>query len=240
METVRVAEIPIAELIGETWEGVLTRLTSDMDPWNIDVSELARRYRSYIQALQDLDFVVSGRMVLTCSVLLRMKSDDLLAMERGPDRDGLVAQLHDVVEEEAFAWSEPEDPDAFVLPVVRRPHRQVTLVDLRQALAGALKVSRRRTERWSQDIEEEAFDPFEQYEIGGTGFTERLERLLTRIKSFLSGRRVLSFFRLLDRGDKEERVERFFEILHLVAKGDIECTQKEFLGDIVIQMTPAE
>lgn len=240
METVRVAEIPITELIGETWEGVLTRLTSDMDPWNIDVSELACRYRTYIHALQDLDFEVTGRMVLTCSVLLRMKSDELLAMGRGPDRDGLVAQLHEVIEEEAFVWNEPEDPDAFMLPVVRRPHRQVTLLDLRHALAGALKVSRRRAERWVQEIEDEGFDPFEHYEIGGTDFPERLQRLFTRIKSFLSGQRVLSFFRLLDRGDKEERVERFFEILHLAAKGDIQCTQKEFLGDILIQMNPAE
>ena len=67
---IRVADIPIEELIGETWEGVLTRLTSDMDPWNIDLSELARRYRAYLRVLQDNDFEIPGRMVLTCSVLL--------------------------------------------------------------------------------------------------------------------------------------------------------------------------
>ena len=134
MEPVRVAEIPIEELIGGSWEGVLTRLTSDMDPWDIDLSVLARRYRAYLQALQELDFEIPGRMVLTCSILLRMKSDELLAMEYRTDRDGLVAELEEAIEQEEFVWEEPADPDMFALPVLRRPHRQVTLSDLRLSL----------------------------------------------------------------------------------------------------------
>ncbi len=240
MEAVRVAEIPIEELIGETWEGVLTRLTSDMDPWNIDLSELARRYRAYLKALQDLNFEIPGRMVLTCSVLLRMKSDELLAMEYRTDRDGLVAELEDAIEQDEFVWEEPADPDAFTLPVLRRPNRQVTLSDLKVALTSAMKVSRRRAERLIDRVEIEEFDPFENFEIGGIDFADRLQTLLSKIKSFLSGRRVLSFFRLLDRGDKEERVERFFEILHLAASGEISCSQKEFLGDITIKLEAAD
>ena len=236
---IRVADIPIEELIGETWEGVLTRLTSDMDPWNIDLSELARRYRAYLRALQNHDFEIPGRMVLTCSVLLRMKSDELLAMEYRTDRDGLVAELEDAIEQDEFVWEEPPNPDEFALPVLRRPHRQVTLGDLRTALTSALKVSRRRAERLIDTIEIDEFDPFEGYEIGGIDFSNRLHSLLSKIKNFLSGRRVLSFFRLLERGDKEERVQRFFEILHLASSGEIDCSQKEFLGDIIIKLETA-
>ncbi|MCK5827511.1 segregation/condensation protein A [Candidatus Bipolaricaulota bacterium] len=240
METVRVAEIPIEELIGETWEGVLTQLTSDMDPWNIDLSELARRYRAYLRALQENDFEVSGRMVVTCSVLLRMKSDELLAMEYRTDRDGLVAELEEAIEQEEFLWEEPPNPEEFSLPVLRRPRRQVTLGDLRTALTSALKVSRRRAERLLDYVEVEDFDPFESFEIGGIDFSDRLHSLLSKIKGFLSGRRVLSFFRLLEKGDKEERVQRFFEILHLAASGEIECSQSEFLGDITIKLEAAD
>lgn len=240
MEMVRVADIPIEELIGETWEGVLTLLTSDMDPWNIDLSELARRYRAYLQALQENDFEISGRMVLTCSVLLRMKSDELLAMEYRTDRDGLVAELEDAIEQEEFCWEEPPNPEEFALPVLRRPRRQVTIGDLRTALTSALTVSRRRAERLLDYVEVEEFDPFEGFEIGGIDITDRLHSLLSKIKNFLSGRRVLSFFRLLDKGDKEERVQRFFEVLHLAATGDIECSQSEFLGDILIKLETAD
>ena len=240
METTRIAEIPIEELIGSTWEGVLERLTSDMDPWDIDLTILARRYRDYVQALRELEFEVPGRMVLTCSILLRMKSDVLLAMEQATDRDGLVAELEDAIEQELETWELPDDPDEFYLPVLRRPHRQVTLLDLRNALTAAMKVSRRRAERLIEQVVFDEDDPFENYEIGGTDFAGRLKALFERIVDLLTGHRVLSFFRLLDRGDKEERVERFFEVLHLAAEGQITCSQKEFLGDILIQLTADE
>ncbi len=237
METARIAEIPIEDLIGCTWEGALERLTSDMDPWDIDLAVLARRYRDYMQALRELEFEIPGRMVLTCSILLRMKSDALLAMERPTDRDGLVAELEDAIEAELEAWELPDDADAFYLPVLRRPRRQVTLLDLRVALAAAMKVSRRRAERLIEGVELDEDDPFDNYEIGGTDFAGRLRLLLEKIVNLLAGRRVLSFFKLLDRGDREERVERFFEVLHLAAEGQISCSQQEFLGDILIQLT---
>ncbi len=240
MKTTRIAEIPIEQLIGSTWEGVLERLTSDMDPWDIDLAILARRYRDYVQALRELEFEIPGRMVLTCSILLRMKSDDLLAMERPTDRDGLVAELEDAIEQELETWEIPSDPDAFYLPVLRRPRRQVTLLDLRDALAAAMKVSRRRAERLIEQADLDDVDPFDNYEIGGADFADRLRALFEKIVDLLSGRRVLSFFRLLDRGDAEERVERFFEVLHLTAEGQISCSQKEFLGDILIQLTADE
>jgi len=240
VETIRIAEIPIEDLIGCTWEGVLERLTSDMDPWDIDLALLARRYRDYLQALRELEFEIPGRMVVTCSILLRMKSDDLLAMERPTDRDGLVSELEEAIDQETETWQLPSDPDDFSLPVLRRPHRQVTILDLRNALAGAMKVSRRRAERLIEQIEPGDEDPFENYEIGGTDFADRLRAAFERIVDLLSGRRIVSFFKLLERGDKEDRVGRFVEILHLCAEGQIRCSQKEFLGDILIQLAAEE
>jgi len=236
VETTLIAAVPIEELIGQSWEGVLHRLTADMDPWDIDIAELAQRYRAYLQALRELEFSVPGRMVLTCSVLLRMKSDALLASEQATQRDALVAELEQAVDE-AFAMESPVDPGPFALPVVRKPSRQVTLSDLKKALAGAVKVSRRRAERFIESAAVvDEHDPFEGFEIGGEDFAERLRGVLDRIKRLLSGRRILSFFRLLEKGDKDERVERFFEVLHLASDGQISCSQKEFLGDILIRL----
>jgi segregation and condensation protein A len=236
VQTMLIAAVPIEELVGESWEGVLHRLTADMDPWDIDIAELARRYRAYLQALRELEFVVPGRMVLTCSILLRMKSDVLLAAHQSTPRDELVAELEDAVDG-TIELEAPIDPGAFALPVVRKPARQVTLRDLETALASAMNVSRRRAgrliDRSSLDDER---DPFEGFEIGGEDFADRLRGVLDRIKKLLSGRRVLSFFRLLDQGDKDERVSRFFEVLHLAADGQISCSQKEFLGDILIRL----
>ena len=235
MEAIRIAEIPVEELVGESWEGVLRRLTDDMDPWAIDLSLLAHRFRDYLGALREMRFDIPGRMVLACSILLRMKSDELLAAAR-TDRDELIDEIDAAVDMGIDEWEEPVDPGEIQMPVRRKPHRQVTIYDLRRALKGAMTVSRRRAQRLIDQVEFEDEDPFEQYEIGGTDFTDRLSRLFGRIKDLLSGRRVLSFFRLLDRGDKDERVERFFEILHLASEGEIVCSQDEFLGDIEIRL----
>jgi chromatin segregation and condensation protein Rec8/ScpA/Scc1 (kleisin family) len=168
-----------------------------------------------------------------------MKSDILLASERAPHRDDLVAELEETVNESLEEWIVPTDPGGISLPVIRRPSRQVTLLDLRQALQRAMNVSRRRAQRLIERVElEDDYDPFEPFELGGTDFGARLHALFERIRGMLSGRRVLSFFRLLDRGDKEERIQRFFEVLHLMAEGQITCTQNEFLGDILISLEP--
>ena len=235
MDRLQIADIPIEELVGESWEGVLHRLTDDMDPWDIDLSVLTSRYREYLAALRDMSFEVPGRMVLACSILLRMKSDDLLAASRPIERDGLVAELEDAVDE-FDTWEPPVEPEDFALPVLRRPRRQVTLSDLKTALQSAMKVSRRRAERLIERVEIDEHDPFEIFEIGGTDFADRLHSLFDKIRNLLTGRRVLSFFRLLDEGDRDERIRRFFEILHLASEGQIVCSQEEFLGDILITL----
>jgi len=133
---IRVAEIPVEDLVGESWQGVLSRLTEDMDPWAIDVTELAHRFRAYLSALQDMRFEIPGRMVVACSVLLRIKSDDLLASQRPTPRDELIDEVDEAIEEEIDTWIDPGDPEGFQIPILRRPHRQVTLFDLTKALAG--------------------------------------------------------------------------------------------------------
>ncbi len=236
MDAMGIAEIPLDELLGEGWEGTLRRLTQDMDPWDIDIAKLARRYRHMIEALRELRFEIPGRMVLTCSILLRMQSDDLLAAARPTPQSELFEELEQAVEEEA-AWEEPVSPQEFSLPLLRRPHRQVTLADLCHALAAAMRVSTRRSTRHRERIDPGEDDRlFDQFQIGGEGFGECLLQLFDRIKHLLAGVRAISFFRLLERGDKEERIERFFEILYLSAQGDIACTQEEFLGDILITL----
>jgi len=240
MHGLTIAEIHINDLREATGEGILQRLTVGMDPWDIDIVELAHRYRDYVDALRELRFEVSGRMVLTCSILLRMQSDDLLASARPADRNGLIDELQEAVEEEAAEWEAPAEPEEFALPLFRRPRRQVTIFDLGRALAAAMKVSFRRGKRYDErGVEEEEDNPFDDFELGGQDFGQRLYSLFTKIKNLLSGHRVISFFRLLERGDKEERITYFFEVLHLAAQGEITCQQEEFLGDITI-MLPQE
>jgi chromatin segregation and condensation protein Rec8/ScpA/Scc1 (kleisin family) len=165
-----------------------------------------------------------------------MQSDDLLASQRPTDRNELIEDLEQAIEEEVDKREAPMEPDKFYLPLLRRPRRQVTIFDLKKALASAMKVSLRRVRRREEGIEEERDNLFDDFELGGENYTDKLHSLFGKIKDLLSGRRLISFFRLLDRGDKKERVTCFFQVLHLAAQGEIECRQEEFLGDITIML----
>ncbi len=221
--------ISIAELAETGWKQTLLSLTEGMDPWNIDISELAERYRIYVRSRREFDFEIPGRMVVTCSVLLRIKAE-ALDMTHKVDRDKLLEEVEEAVGEEDD-WEPPFEPEQFTMPVRRRPHRQVRVTDLKRALIDAITVSRRRSTRLSEQMID---NPFADYEIEDENVYERINSLFTKIKEFLSGRSILSFFRLLNRGDKTERVERFLEVLHLDTAGLIRCEQEEFFSDILI------
>ena len=229
MKEQKISGISIAELAETEWKQTLFSLTEGMDPWNIDISELAERYRIYVRSLREFDFEIPGRMVVTCSVLLRIKAE-ALDIAYKVDRDKLLEEVEGAVGEEDD-WEPPIAPEQFMMPVRRRPHRQVSVTDLKRAFVDAITVSRRRSTRLSEQVDD---DPFADYELAGENVYERINSLFTRIKEFLSARRILSFFRLLDRGDKAERVERFLEVLHLDTAGLIRCEQEEFFSDILI------
>jgi len=219
----------IAELAETGWKQTILSLTESMDPWNIDISELAERYRLYVRNLREFDFEIPGRMVVTCSVLLRIKAETLELAYR-VDRDKLLEEVEEAVREEDD-WESPFEPKQFTIPVRRRPQRQISVTDLRRALADAIIVSRRRSTRLSEQVVD---DPFAAYDLEGENIYDRINSLFAKIKEFLSGRRILSFFRLLNQGDKIERVERFLEVLHLDTAGLIRCEQEEFFSDILI------
>jgi len=233
MKQVSIANIPLDELAGKSWQEILTCLTADMDPWSIDIAQLAQRYRFYIASLGQLHYEVSGQMVLTCSILLRMQSDILLEMGHPTEQNELLDELEEAVEEAASEWEEPVVPPHFSLPLRRYTRRHITITDLRIALGSAIKVARRRLQRHQGEQDE---DNLVYLQDDDEDISERLCGLFSTIKKLLSSTKNLSFFRLLRQGDKEERVRRFLEVLHLINQGKICCEQEEFLGDILISI----
>lgn len=66
-----------------TWQQLLTNLVKKdkMDPWDLDVSLLTKRYIGMIKKMKELDFRVSGKVVLAAAILLKLKSNRLLGEE---------------------------------------------------------------------------------------------------------------------------------------------------------------
>ena len=61
------------------WQTIIYEMirTGKVDPWDIDVSQFAQEYLKIIGTLKELNFRISGKVVLTAAILLRMKTDRL-------------------------------------------------------------------------------------------------------------------------------------------------------------------
>ena len=218
------------------WDTVLRALTADMDPWDIDLVELVRRFRSYLAGLRALELEVPGRMVLVGSVLLRLKSEVLQGLNGGSGEgngnghggeEALVAAAEeaDYLPEEGV-YIAPE----LRLPVVRRPRRKVTLAELEEALRAALaqEKHKRRVRRRPRTQEV----PLPQ----GEPFSVRARRLFRKLLTLVNGKRDIPFEALLSRRDPAETVARFMELLHLDAEGKVILTQRRFLGKLIVRV----
>ena len=70
----------IEALIEDTelsWKDILYEVISGLDPWDINLAELATRYAKRVREMREMNFRIPANVVLVSSVLLRMKADIL-------------------------------------------------------------------------------------------------------------------------------------------------------------------
>ena len=121
-----------------TWEGLIRDIVKkeSLDPWDIDIDELTTKF---FENIEDSDIVTYGKLFLTASLLLRMKSDMI--------EDEYQYYLSDLVGaidlKDVF-----EVPDVKIYPKLNPPRkRKVTVDDLVNALKKAMEVEKRRDVR---------------------------------------------------------------------------------------------
>ena len=86
-----------------TWRSMIYELvkSEQMDPWDVDLSVLSKKYVQMLKKLKGLDFRVSGKMVLAAAILLKMKSN-LLVGEGMAELDWLMTPQDEQSVNEGF------------------------------------------------------------------------------------------------------------------------------------------
>jgi len=229
-------ELDVEKLTGLGWERTLDELTEDMDPWDIDILELTRRYRQYIQRLGDYDLKIPGRLILVCSVLLRIKTDFLSGVEEEEELEEGGEMIEEEMEqlEEQQVEQQPEEPELYIpdieFPVRKKQKRKVTLDELKQALNKAIDIKKKRKERKE---EREEFN----LELDQEDVKQKVDRLFNRLRSYITDEEdKIKFEQVLNKKTRQEKVEKFFHILHLETDEKIKCSQPEFLGELLIAL----
>ncbi|PIN71967.1 hypothetical protein COV22_04385, partial [Candidatus Woesearchaeota archaeon CG10_big_fil_rev_8_21_14_0_10_47_5] len=199
-----------------TWQTILYELVKgeQMDPWDIDISLIAQRYFEMLKKMKELDFRISGKVVLAAAILLKMKTDqlvgvDILELDRlMADNQGVdVGEFYEELEEE-FSHKAEEYP--MLIPRTPQPRkRKVSIYDLVDALQRALEVKRRRVIRSIPATRMEV--PKKRIDMAAL-----IKSLYQRILDFFKGgNEKLTFSRLVPSESREDKVLTFMPLLHL-------------------------
>jgi len=225
-----------------TWQSVLYELvrSEEMDPWDIDIGLLTKRFILKINELKEMDFRLSGKVVLAAATLLKIKStrlvgadidyfDSLIAQKEGSDEDLLF-------EEDSKNNDYALDHQPSLIPRTPQPRkRKVSIFDLVKALEVALEVKRRRV---LQNI------PPRQIEIPikHTDITQLIKNVYGKIRSFFVTHvgSTLSFSKLLPSKEKDDKIFTFIPLLHLANTQKIELHQETPFGEIDIRIRKKE
>jgi chromatin segregation and condensation protein Rec8/ScpA/Scc1 (kleisin family) len=117
------------------------------------------------------------------------------------------------------------------LPIKRKPRIKISIEDLKKALKEALKIELKREERWEKRKEVEYGINLNRADI-----KKRLEEFFKALLSRFSRKSKIRFEEVLERKDREEKVEKFSNILFLESDKKINCIQKQFLGELLIEI----
>ena len=60
-----------------TWQNIITDLvkSEEMNPWDVNITILSQKYLEKVKKMEDLNFFVSGKVILASAILLKLKSN---------------------------------------------------------------------------------------------------------------------------------------------------------------------
>lgn len=213
-----------------TWETLVIDIIREenIDPWDIDVSRLTNAYISRIKSLQELNFRMSGKVLLIAAILLRMKSRQFAFKEEEETEE---SERKSLLEEVAYEFQdlEPRIP----LPKTRK----VTLDELMSALDSALEVKKRKENRWeSRKILEER-KKFE-IEFKEMKISDRLISLFDTLRKLFHhlGSYSIKFSKLIPSKKRADIIHTFIPLIHLFNKGKVKLSQEECFGEITVEL----
>ncbi len=196
-----------------------------LDPWDVDIEKLAGVYLHRVREMREFDIRISGRTLLSASVLLRMKSDFVLNGRGGSVAEEGLEEVFDL-----------DLPELGQVTIVQRSPRKITLLDLMGVLQDALKeiparkpLQRRKLEKIMQTLSE--------YQIN---IERYLEELYQRIKSLVASGQDVPFSALVLERTRLAVARTLLLLLFLSIQGKVVLQQPEPFGEIFASVPAGE
>ncbi|MCA1916209.1 ScpA family protein [Methanospirillum hungatei] len=214
----------------------------EIDPWNIDITEVTDRFFAEMEKQEMLDLRLSARTLLYAATLLRIKSDYLKDTSWGFEEEDEGGDIPDSPDDDGT--SRIHNPVQLLEhEITRRLERKsmrkqpITLYDLINLLRNAEKEERRRQrEVWSYDglvyTEEVVSIAHEE------AYQENAMEVLTCCVDCVSQGRKVTLSEIATRLAWPV-VHVFIPLLFLMHEGYLEISQDTFFGEVYIEPNPA-
>ena len=221
------------------WKDVLLEVIADLNPWDVDLVELATKYSKKVEKMRELNFRIPANVIIVSSVLLRMKSD--LLRFSGPnleyDLESWISdgEFLDVFSDGMQTQIAPEgglvnleiDPK---VPIQLKPQRvtkrRITALELIAAIQEVLEDKERikiKSEKPGREdmVIKETFD-----------IKKAIEATYLKVMEVLMRKKFALFSEIIK--EKEELIPVFISLLHLSNNKKVKLKQEKLFGDIFI------
>ena len=234
---------------------LLVQLAEDgeIEPWDIDIVAVTD---AFLERLDESDLRTSGRALFYASVLLRMKSDEILAPDDPEPDEPWEAEMgdqafdHDPIDalesemdrrlERKHARGSPETLDELVRELREAEHgswwKEGRTYDTSDSPHGYDRGTQTLDYRAADDFRDEG-EPGEA-DVTGTTHTEDIETTISEVETALrsqydKGRDEVLFAEIRRAGGRP--VETFLALLVLAHRGVVHLQQDELFGDLWVQ-----
>lgn len=224
-----------------SWKTLIYNLVDEeqMDPWDIDVSILANKFLEMLKKLKELDFRISGKIVLAAAVLLKMKSDRLVD-EDLTNFDNVMNNIEENLpldDESRPRYDMSGKPQIY--PKTPQPRkRKVSVFDLVKALEKALEVEHRRRPQPNMKkieikIPEKKFDLLHSTD-------SIFHKVESHYKSKKTKSKTLTFDDLVLGNNRQDKVLTFIPLLQLDTSRKVDLTQPVHFETISITLAKVD
>lgn len=224
------------------WQVIIYELihTEQLDPWDIDLIILTRKYFEKIEEIDDTDFYISSKVLLAAALLLRIKSEFLLNKHiKSIDEILFGKKPVEVKEIERIEIDESELPILIPKTPLSRL-RKVTLPELMLALNKAMNTESRRIKREVQIKRAKKLSEVDIPTFKKIDLKDRIKQFYAKILIALKKPEPkklnkISYSDLIGT-EKEEKVSTFLPLLHLSNSKKLWLTQDSHLDEIWIYL----
>lgn len=217
------------------WQEIIYDLinTEQLDPWNIDIIILTDKFLEKIKELEQTDFFVSSKVLLTASLLIRIKSEILL--------NKYIKSIDEILfgkkEQKKYSLERIELDEDIPDLTLRSPlprFRKVTLKELIESLSKAITTENRRITKEiinKNALRESSISlPKKNFSI-----KDKIKEIIEKLKAhFTDDKKVKVSYSDFVGKEREERAMSFYPLLQLENQQKVWLDQNMHFEEIYI------